>query len=198
MEDEFVDADLTPRRRKALGLNRTVDRLARSFGQPQAAALIRSTAWRIGSDPARTPEFVAVRLAIERTFGRWQLTRDGRPVPAAELIGLLASRLELRRVELRTGEPVTAIAPGRIDTASGSIRVGATVACVNPWEYLRLTDTTERMLRRRTARTRPAFTPSVSLGGEAFAGDRVAEDVPGTTTMAWRSSTRRPGDPGHW
>ena len=163
LEDEFTDAALTPRRRSMLGLNRSVAALGRRFGHPQAADLIRSTAWRIGSDPRRTPEFVAVRLALERTFGRWQLTRDEAPVPAAELIGLLAERLALRRVEVRAGEPVTAIAPNRVTTASGQVEVDAVVATVNPWEYLRLTGAAESALRRRTAWTRPAFAPRITV-----------------------------------
>ncbi len=181
LEDEFTDAALTPRRRQALGLGRSVARLARRFGHPQAAALLRSTAWRIGSTPERAPEFVAVRLALERTFGRWQLTRGGVPVPAADLLDLLTARLELRRVELRTGEAVTAIAPGRVRSAAGTVEVDAIVATVNPWEYLRLTDG-ERVLRRRTAWTRPALAPRITVRpdpgrtGERPA-DAVTEDV---------------------
>ncbi len=167
LEDEFSDAALTPRRRKALGLNRTVTALARGFGHPQAAALLCSTAWRIGSLPERTPEFVAVRLALERTFGRWQLTRDGAPVTSAELIDLLTGRLALRRVEVHTGEPVTALAPHRVTTASDSVEVDAIVATVNPWEYLRLTGGREPLLRRRTAWTRPALAPQVTLTPES-------------------------------
>ena len=178
LEGEFTDDALTPRRRAALGLNRTVERLARGFGHPQAAALIRSTAWRIGSHPARTPEFVAVRLALERTFGRWQLTRDGAPVPATELLDLLAARLALRRVELRAGEPVTAIAPNRVVTESGPVEVSAVVVAVNPWEYLRLAGATEPVLRRRTAWTRPALAPRISVTQRPEpATGSVTEDV---------------------
>ena len=162
IEDEFTDAALTPRRRQALGLNHSLARMARRFGHPQAAALLRSTAWRIGSRPERAPEFVAVRLALERTFGRWQLTRDGAPVPATELIDLLTARLALRRVEVHTGEPVTALAEGTLTTASGTVAVDAIVATVNPWEYLRLTGG-EPTLRRRTAWTRPALAPRITV-----------------------------------
>ena len=163
LEDEFTDAALTPARRRRLGLDHSIERLARRFGHPQASELLRSTAWRIGSDPARTPEFVAVRLALERRFGRWQLTRDGAPVPASELIGLLAARLELRRVEVRLAEPVTAIEPGAVRTASDQIEVDAVVATVNPWTYLRLTGRSEPALRRRTRWTRPAWAPRVAV-----------------------------------
>ena len=163
LEDEFTDAALTRQRRRTLRVGRTVAQLAREFGQPQAAALIRSTAWRIGSDPSCTPEFVAVRLALERTFGRWQLTRHGSPVAAADLIEVLTARLALRGVAVRTGEPVVAIEAGAVRTASDRVEVGATVAAVNPWEYLRLTGGTERRLRRRTALTRPAIAPVISV-----------------------------------
>ena len=67
-------------------------------------------ALRLLAEEDEPPEFVAVRLALERTFGRWQLTRDGVGVTATELIDLLAARLALRGVEVRTGTPVTAIA----------------------------------------------------------------------------------------
>ncbi|HOQ52409.1 MAG TPA: FAD-dependent oxidoreductase [Micropruina sp.] len=166
LEDEFTEVALTPARRRALGLDRTVEKLARDFGHPQAAALIRSTAWRFGSKPARTPAFVAVRLAIDRTFGRWQLTRDGHPVPASALIDLLADRLTLRGVEVHSGRPVTALAPGRVRTADGDIVVDAIVAAVNPWTYLRLTGTQERVLSRRTAWTRPALAPRITVDQE--------------------------------
>lgn len=160
LEGEFTYYALNPRRRKALALNRTVEQLARGFGHPQAAELFRSIAWRIGSDPRRTPEVATVRLALERTFGRWQLARDGVGVPAAGLIDLLTERLALRRVELRLGEPVTGIAPNRVTTESGSVEVDAIVATVNPWEYLRLTRG-EPHLRRGTAMTRSALAPRV-------------------------------------
>ncbi len=177
LEDEFTKAALTPQRRKALGFGRSVADLARAFGQPQAAALIRSTAWRIGSDPVRTPEFVAVRLALERTFGRWQLTRDDRPVPATELIDLLTERLALRRVEVRIGEVVTSIGPGLVRTAADRVEVSATVAAVNPWEYLRLTGGAERWLRLRTAWTRPAIAPVVTVTPVDQSPSALTEDV---------------------
>ncbi|MFT4296288.1 MAG: FAD-dependent oxidoreductase [Micropruina sp.] len=186
LEDEFTDAALTPRRRQALGLNRSVARLARRFGHPQAAALLRSTAWRIGSRPERTPEFVAVRLALERIFGRWQLTRDGAPVPASELIDLLAARLELRGVEVRTGEPVLAIAPGRVRTGAETVEVDAVVATVNPWEYLRLTGGGEPTLRRRTAWTRPAFAPQIVVTPDP---GRAAEPAPESATATGARSS---------
>ncbi|MFT3969288.1 MAG: FAD-dependent oxidoreductase [Micropruina sp.] len=198
LEDEFTEAALTPRRRKVLGLNRTVAALARGFGHPQAAALLRATAWRVGSQPERTPEFVAVRLALERTFGRWQLTRDGAPVASAELIGLATERLTLRRVEVRTGEPVTALAPNRVTTASGSVEVDAIVATVNPWEYLQLTGGREPLLRRRTAWTRPALAPQVTLTPEPAP---TVTSVTGITEHVHHSAAgvrveyRLPGEP---
>ncbi|MFT3861711.1 FAD-dependent oxidoreductase [Micropruina sp.] len=193
LEHEFTAADLTPQRRRAVGLNQTVQQLARQIDHPQAAALLLSTAWRIGSDPARTPGFITARLALERTFGRWQLTRDGAPVPAAELIALLAARLELRGVEVRLTEPVTGIEPGLVTTASGSTRVAAVVATVNPWSYLRLAGPTEPTLRRRTRWTRPAWAASVrvrnvsqevSTGSAGGSGVTSGEVSTGSTSEA--------------
>lgn len=178
LEDEFTDEALTAARRRRLGLNRSVEALARDAGHPQAAALVRSTAWRIGSDPARTPGFVAVRLALERTFGRWQLTRDGVPVPASGLIDLLAERLDLRGVEVRLGEPVTAIGSGLVRTAEGETAVDAIVATINPWEYRRLTGSTEPLFNR----PRPALAPRVSTGTEDSVSPDIEFDV-GTHTV---------------
>lgn len=177
LEGEFTDDALTRARRKRLDLTRTVERVARAAPHPQAAALIRSTAWRIGSDPHRTPAFVAVRLALERTFGRWQLTRDARPVPAADLIELLTARLTLRGVDVRLGERVTALRPGSITTEEQQHRVAAVVSAVNPWEHLRLVDGQDPRLRRRTARTRPALAPLVTITGTDRAPAAIIETV---------------------
>jgi phytoene dehydrogenase-like protein len=182
LEDEFTDAALTPRRRAALGLNRTVEHLARAIDHPQAAALIRSTAWRIGSEPSKTPSFVAVRLALERTFGRWQLTREGFPVPTAELLDLLVARMDLRRVEVRLNEPLRVLRPGLVETDRGQMPVKAIVAAVNPWEYLRLTDQRDRALRWRTMWTRPALAPAVEVT-ERLATSASLHFVEGTETL---------------
>lgn len=197
LEDEFDDAALTLARRRRLGVNHSVAALARRSGHPQADALLRSSAWRIGSRPERTPEFVAVRLAIERTFGRWQLTRDGVPVPGAELIDLLAARLALRRVEVRLGQVVTGIAPGRVQTATGTAEVDAIVATVNPWEYLRLTGRSEPVLRRRTAWTRPALAPRIVVTSDpATAGIQLSGSGRSDPARSGSLSSPDPGPPG--
>lgn len=66
---------------------------------------------------------------------------------------------------------MTAIAPNRVRTASGSVQVDAVVATVNPWEYLRLTGAAESPLRRRTAWTLPAFAPTVGIEPLAAASE---------------------------
>ena len=180
LEDEFTDADLTPQRRARLGLNHTVKHLARGIDHPQAAALIRSTAWRIGSDPARTPGFVAVRLALERTFGRWQLTRDGAPVPGTDLLDLLAARLTLRGVEFRLGEPVTALRPGVVVTEGGEVAVRAIVTAVNPWEHRHLTGQPEPWWRR----TKPALAPRVRVSSADSVSSGTADDAQTHTVFA--------------
>jgi phytoene dehydrogenase-like protein len=65
LEDEFTDAALTRRRRRALRMDRTVAQLADGFGHPQAAALIRSTACAV--TPGRWPP----RRVPPRRCSRW-------------------------------------------------------------------------------------------------------------------------------
>lgn len=123
-----------------------------------------------------------MRLALERTFGRWQLTREGFPVPTAELLDLLVARMELRRVEVRLNEPVRVLRPGLVETDPGQMPVKAIVAAVNPWEYLRLTDQRDRALRWRTMWTRPALAPAVEVT-ERLATSASLHFVEGTETL---------------
>lgn len=109
-ESELRDrSQLTRRVRKRLRYRRTIDDLARSIDEPHLAAIIRSVATRLGSEPRRTPAWCAVQLSIDRTFGRWSITDADGPVEATRLIQLLADRLELRRVEVAYQTEVTKI-----------------------------------------------------------------------------------------
>lgn len=58
-------------------------------------------------DPARAPAVDAVWLALERTFGRWQVVIEHEPVPAGQLVVALQDRLAQRKVQIQP-EPVRA------------------------------------------------------------------------------------------
>ncbi|SDB80144.1 NAD(P)-binding Rossmann-like domain-containing protein [Raineyella antarctica] len=96
-------AQLRPHRR-ALGWGRSVAELAATQPHPHLRALVEESAWRRGHDPARTPSFVAARLSVERTFGRWMVVdAAGRPAGSDRLLDLLEERLRTRRVEVVGG-----------------------------------------------------------------------------------------------
>lgn len=91
---------LRPHRRDLLW-GRTVADLAATQPHPHLRALVEASAWRQGQDPARTPAFVASRLNVERTFGRWMVVDEhGRPAGSERLLDLLEARLIARRVEI--------------------------------------------------------------------------------------------------
>lgn len=112
--------------------------LSAGLDEPHLAEIVRSTAWRVGSDPVHTPGWVAVRLVLERTFGRWRLIRNGRPQPATELLDLLGERLRQRRVDVRTGVSVRLAGPGRVHTTQDAIRTDAVVLATDAWTAARL------------------------------------------------------------
>lgn len=139
---------------KGLDARHTVDDLARDIDEPHLAEIIRNTARRAASDPALTPSWVACRLAVERTFGRWQLVdANGFAQPGEVMVELLAERLRLRKVDIRLASEVTAIAPTRISLADGQeIPVAAVICATDAATQERLVRTTslpDRLLRRR-------------------------------------------------
>ncbi len=117
LEAELSDpAQLSAAVRRLLQPRLTVAQLAERTPHPALAALIRASAYRMGSSPERTPAWAAVALSVERRFGRWTMTA---PVPDARartgrtsaLIDALADRLSVRKVDVRLGERVTSIVP---------------------------------------------------------------------------------------
>lgn len=105
---------LRPHRRTLLW-GRTVADLAAAQSHPHLRALVEASAWRQGHDPARTPAFVASRLNVERTFGRWMVVdAAGRPAGSERLLDLLEARLATRGVEVvRLDRPVRFAGSGR-------------------------------------------------------------------------------------
>ncbi|MDO4716290.1 MAG: hypothetical protein Q4B08_01865 [Propionibacteriaceae bacterium] len=76
----------------------TLADLAERVREPHLGAIISSLGPRSGTDSVRAPALLATRLVVERTFGRWQLARQGTAVGAAGLLDLLAERLTTRKV----------------------------------------------------------------------------------------------------
>ena len=161
LEDEAPDGALTTARRLRLRARTSVADLAAGIGEPHLAEVILDTARRIGSRPDRTPGWVAVRLSVERTFGRWLMQHDGVPVPAGTLIDLLGARLATRKVDVRLGIEVTRIEAYRVHTGRTSQPAAAIVSGVDPWAFARLAHQ-DRGLRSRLRWARPATAPLVT------------------------------------
>jgi UDP-galactopyranose mutase len=170
LETELTGRDqLTREVRDRLDARRTLARLAGDLDHPHLAALARSTAYRLGSDPARTPAWCAVGLAVERTFGRWRVAADGdRDGRSSVLLTALTERLGVRRVAVRLGSPVTALTlqGGRVRgvaTATGAVRAAAVICTVDPWQLVGdlLPGSAGGRLRRGVRRSRPALAPAV-------------------------------------
>ncbi len=101
IETELATADqLTKAVCQRLGGSATVADVAGRLNDERLAELVRATAWRSGSRPEDTPSWLASRLVLERTFGRWQLQRLGQTEPLSSLVQLLRHRLIVRRVKL--------------------------------------------------------------------------------------------------
>lgn len=92
-------ADLDRDARRAVGVRRSVSRLARKgLSDERLRAMVLDPVVLDGDDIRAAPGFVAVEHYLERNFGRWRV-EGGLPVLAAAL----ATRLEERRVEVRHG-----------------------------------------------------------------------------------------------
>ncbi len=162
VESEAPPGGLTWATRRRLNTGRTISDLAASLDHPHLGAVVSSVAWRIGSDPRRTPGWQAFRLSLERTFGRWHLVRGAVPVPASELVDLLVERLRTRGVEVRLNEQVTAIGPYRVHLSRTKLAASAVVCATNPWTYVNLAGGEDRALRRALRRATPARAPALS------------------------------------
>ena len=157
-----------------LGRSTTVADLATSIDHQHLAALIRSVAYRSGSQPEQTPAFAAVELSLMRTFGRWQLQpRDaGSPLDAGRssvLVEALARRLALRKVQVHLGSPIEGIMirDGRVRavrTNNEERPAAAVVATCNPWQTFNvlLPVIRGRRSRRRLHDLNPGAGPTIA------------------------------------
>lgn len=118
LEQEF-DPSRFAASRKALWWGRSVADVAGRFDHPVLSPVIGAAA---EDDPRRSPADEAMWLAVERTFGLWQVTGSGgQPAPARVLVDALVARLETRRVTITATVPGDAAATVH---ATGSIPRG--------------------------------------------------------------------------
>ena len=186
-------AQLSPAK-KVLRPRQNLAQLARELEEPHLAAVLLSTAYRLGSVPERTPACCAVELAVERTFGRWRLTSGaaGETGRSSLLVDALAERLRLRKVEVRLGMRVQRLVAteGRVvgvTTAGGERVDAAAVICtVDPWDTYSTLWPVALTRRQRTtvAGWRPALAPRVrhrllaEAGGSPAGDDLLAAHLP--------------------
>lgn len=165
-EAELTSYEQISRRSSVLSPGRTVADLAKGIEHPHLAQLILDTALRIGSDPTRTPGWIATQLSNERRFGRWMMTTDERPARASVLMDLLVGRLKTRRVTVRTDEP--AVAVNRTDSGfeirltEEKLTARTVVLGINPGEARRLLGRQTGKEGKLAARATPALAPMVT------------------------------------
>lgn len=167
---------------------------------PALAEVVLDIAARLGQDPRRLPGWHAARLAVERTFGRWQLVdADGSAQPAYALLPLLADRLSARGVDARTDTEVLAIRPAEgggheLRTTAGTVRARAVISTVDPFTHADLTS--ERADGRLARHLRRSPT-----GGPRWASWRTLLDLPPLQPArpgVLVASTWSPGGPDAW
>jgi len=173
LESELRDRHQLKPARATLQPRRSVSRLAARLDEPHLAAIVASTAYRLGSVPDRTPGWCAVELSVARTFGRWQIQSDDPAGPSGRssvLVETLAGRLALRKVTVHLERAVTEVLTtgGRVSgirTLDGTrTPAAAVISTLDPWRTAELLPQlgTERAERGRRRRRRPALAPTIS------------------------------------
>jgi phytoene dehydrogenase-like protein len=165
LERELADRRHAARAARQLRPKGTVADLARRAPHPDLAAVIRSVAYRQGSDPEHTPAWCAVDLVVGRTFGRWAVD-NGR---TSVLVDALTERLALRKVavHLKTSVERILVAGGCVTgvmTDKGrTLAARAVVSTVDPWQLVDrlLPAPALRRLRHDLAGRVPALAPRV-------------------------------------
>ena len=161
-------------KRSLFGHRMTLADLASSIDHDHLGAVIRSIGYRSGSLPEQTPAFAAVELSMQRTFGRWQV----QPLDSSSrldggrssvLVEALAGRLELRKVRVHLGCPVTRIhlrngQVAAVETSDGDRPAAAVIATCDPWQTFDdlLMTTVARRTRRRLRGLSPAAAPTIT------------------------------------
>jgi phytoene dehydrogenase-like protein len=160
--------------RSLFGHRMTLADLASSTAHDHLEALVRSTAYRLGSVPEETPAFAAVELSIQRTFGRWQVAPlDTHPEldvgRSSVFVDALVGRLALRKVRVNLGCRVEGIHLHNghvtsIATSAGNRPAAAVVATCDPWQIFDdlLPVTAARRTRRQLRHLSPASAPTIT------------------------------------
>lgn len=158
---------------RTLGPREPLAQLAARLPAPELGEILLATAAWLGQEPNRLPGWHAFRLAVERSFGRWQLIgTDGWARPASTLITVLTERLQARGVELRTGAEVVGIRRGPVlQVGGGALPVAAVISTVDPFTHADLTR--ERPDQRIATRLLRGAGP-----GPAWTGWRTLADLP--------------------
>lgn len=187
LETSLVSPRQVRPHRAALAWGTSVADLAAAQPHPHLRALVEASVWQLGHDPARTPAFVASRLCVQRTFGRWMVV-DGHGVPAGSqrLLDLVDKRLATRRVEVVYGAPVAQEARDgrgtRDGAADATVVAGLMPEDFAPWlprrswaHRLRHRDLPDPA--RGLSRLRPALRPTLSTVDTAPGRSGVREVV---------------------
>ncbi|WP_432559163.1 hypothetical protein [Granulicoccus sp. GXG6511] len=192
LEQEF-DAARFRAARKELWWGTSVERLARRFGHPVLAQVIRQSA---EGEPRRSPADEAMWLAVERTFGLWQVTTTaGEPAGSGVLVTALTERLRTRKVTVTDREPASCDA---VVTAHGPLPRGwrgphpwprRTGSRVGPGRYTCGDHT-------HAGRTVAGQLLSAALAAYAVHLDLTGENIHPTNKDRRRGKRTRPGPPG--
>lgn len=200
LEAEFTGPEqLTREVRAVLRPRESLDRLAAGLPVAQLTELVLDVAARLGQDPRQLPGWHAVRLSVERTFGRWQVvSSDGTPQPAGVLVRLLVERLAARGVEVDTGVEVVSIRRGGsgpvVDTTAGRFQFAAVISTLGPTAHAELTRERADFRIARQVRPAPAEGPRWSSWRTLTDLPRLQTAVPGVlAASAWS-----PGGPDAW
>lgn len=200
LERELDPQRLTRPVRDRLLHRRTVADLAVSLDHPQLSALVRSSAYRQGSVPERTPALAAVDLSVARTFGAWQI-EPSRPGAEADtgrssvLVEALTARLSLRKVVVRldTAALQIVLRDGRVVAVrgpQGEQPAAAVISTLDPWRQARLLARGPVRERWRRVRQHPATAPAVThrQGTEVVAGvsERMELSTDGIPVITFR------------
>lgn len=193
-EAELRDRRQLSQAKKALRPRQSLADVADELDEPHLVALVRSVAYRLGSQPDQTPAWCAADLSVQRTFGRWCITSDrpGETGRSSVLVEALAARLALRRVDVQLGRSVVQIttdgarATG-VTCADGTSLTAAAVICTtDPWQtHSELLGPPRWRTRRTIRRWQPAHAPSVHH-------ELIPDEVPVVTETVNLSGDGRP------
>jgi len=176
LEQPFTGcAALHREQQRVLDARRSLRKVCRrTFRDERLQTLLTHHTVMQGSEPRDTPGFMAVEHYVERTFGVWRPAGGMYAVTAA-----LATRLEERRVDVRTDTEVTGIACEDDAVATvmladgGTLAADVVVGALDPRRVFRLLEhaPAARQPLREADRTMPAVPPGVTHLGLTATAD---------------------------